>query len=72
MTTKRLKRPRDAIQLGKLIVEIATGQIEDREGSSEQSDKNAAAIARQNGRPEGWAGPPCNLFTVARQHARAA
>jgi len=35
MTTKRLKRPRDAIQLGKLIVEIATGQIEDREGSSE-------------------------------------
>jgi hypothetical protein len=27
---KRLKRPRDPIQLGKLIVDIATGQVEDR------------------------------------------
>jgi hypothetical protein len=27
MATKRLKRPRDPIQLGKLIVDIATGQI---------------------------------------------
>lgn len=30
MATRRLKRPRDPIQLGKLIVDIATGQIEDR------------------------------------------
>lgn len=30
MTTKRLKRPRDPIQLAKLIGDIATGQIEDR------------------------------------------
>jgi hypothetical protein len=29
MTTKRLKRPRDPLQLGKLIVDIATGQVED-------------------------------------------
>jgi hypothetical protein len=29
MATKRLKRPRDPIQLGKLIVDIATGQVED-------------------------------------------
>lgn len=28
MATKRLKRPRDPIQLGKLIVDIATGQVE--------------------------------------------
>jgi hypothetical protein len=27
---RRLKRPRDPIQLGKLIVDIATGQVEDR------------------------------------------
>lgn len=41
MTTKHLPRPRDPIQLGKLIVDIATGQISDaKEGKSE------AAIAR--------------------------
>ena len=35
MTTTR---PRDTVQLGKLIVEIATGQVEDREDDG----KNAA------------------------------
>ena len=30
MTVRRVKRPRDPIQLGKLIVEIATGQVEDQ------------------------------------------
>jgi hypothetical protein len=30
MATKRLKRPRDPIQLGKLIVDIATGQVADK------------------------------------------
>ena len=30
MAERRLKRPRDPIQLGKLIVDIATGQVEDR------------------------------------------
>jgi hypothetical protein len=29
MTAKRLKRPRDPVQLGKLIGDILTGQIED-------------------------------------------
>jgi hypothetical protein len=31
MTITRKKRPRDPLQLGKLIVDIATGQVEDRE-----------------------------------------
>lgn len=39
MTERRLKRPRDPIQLGKLIVDIATGQVEDREDDG----KNPAA-----------------------------
>jgi hypothetical protein len=30
MATRRLTRPRDPIQLGKLIVDIATGQVDDR------------------------------------------
>ena len=29
MATKRIPRPRDPVQLGKLIVDIATGQVED-------------------------------------------
>jgi hypothetical protein len=40
MATRRLKRPRDPIQLGKLIVDIATGQIEDRV----EDGKNPAAV----------------------------
>jgi hypothetical protein len=40
---KRLKRPRDPIQLGKLIVDIATGQI------SEEQETPRANIARKAG-----------------------
>jgi hypothetical protein len=43
MPTRRLKRPRDPIQLGKLIVDIGTGQAEDRE---EESAKDVTAIER--------------------------
>jgi len=40
MATKRLKRPRDPIQLGKLIDDIATGQVEDRMTRSAPIRKN--------------------------------
>lgn len=40
MATKRLKRPRDPVQLAKLIGDIATGQVEDRAAN----DKNPAAV----------------------------
>jgi hypothetical protein len=42
MATKRLKRPRDPIQLGKMIVDIATGQIEDRI----EDNRDPAAVVR--------------------------
>jgi hypothetical protein len=42
VTQKRLKRPRDPIQLGKLIVDIATGQVEDQE----IDNKDDAAVER--------------------------
>jgi hypothetical protein len=46
MTAKRLKRPRDPIQLGKLIGDILTGQIEDRAPPSpEDLDKDPAAVS---------------------------
>jgi hypothetical protein len=42
MATRRLKRPRDPIQLAKLIGDIATGQVEDRV----EDDKDPAAVIR--------------------------
>jgi len=42
MATRRLKRPRDPVQLAKLIGDIATGQQEDKTEDS----KSAIAIAR--------------------------
>ena len=46
MTAKRLKRPRDPVQLGKLVGDIVTGQVEDQTPSPEQQGKSAAAMAR--------------------------
>ena len=43
MTTPRRKRPRDPAQLAKLIVDIATGEVEDREPTPEERGKDAAA-----------------------------
>jgi hypothetical protein len=45
MTAKRLKRPRDPVELGKLIGDILTGQIEDIAGPDPKDEgKNPAAI----------------------------
>jgi hypothetical protein len=46
MTEKRLKRPTDPIQRGKLIGDILTGQVEDKALTPEQRGKSAAAVAR--------------------------
>jgi hypothetical protein len=46
MTAKRLKRPRDPVQLGKLIGDILTGQIEDcAPPSPEDPTKDQAAVS---------------------------
>ncbi len=47
MTAKapRKKRPRDANQLAKSIVDIATGETEDREPTPEQQGKDPAAVS---------------------------
>ena len=44
MTAKRLKRPRDPVELGKLIGDILTGQVEDRGATPEEEGKSAAAV----------------------------
>lgn len=45
MTMKRTPRPRDPIQLGKLIVDIATGQVPD--AVDDGKDAGAAAMGRK-------------------------
>jgi hypothetical protein len=54
MIERRRKRPRDPAQLAKLIVDIATGEVEDREPTPEESGKSASAVARgKAGGPKG-------------------
>jgi hypothetical protein len=43
MTKK--KRPCDAAQLAKLVVDIATGEVEDREPTPEELGRDPAAVA---------------------------
>ena len=43
---KGAKRPRDPAKLAKLIVDIATGEIEDRSPTPEEQGKSAKAVAR--------------------------
>jgi len=50
MTERRLKRPRDPAQLAKLIVDIATGEVEDR------VDEQKNPIAVERGRRGGTKG----------------
>ena len=39
------KRPRDFSQVAKLVIDIATGQVEDREPTPEEQGKDPAAVA---------------------------
>ena len=47
MAEKRLKRPRDPVQLAKLIGDIATGQVEDR--ADDGKDPAASELGRIGG-----------------------
>jgi hypothetical protein len=40
------KRPRDFSQAAKLVVDIATGQVEDRPPTPEEQGKDPAAVGR--------------------------
>ncbi len=43
--TKPPKRPRDFSQAAKFVVDVATGQAEDREPTPEEQGKDPAAVA---------------------------
>ena len=47
MPTKRLPRPRDPLALGKLIGDIATGQVTDE--TENKKDQQAATIGQKGG-----------------------
>jgi hypothetical protein len=70
MATRRIKRPRDPIQLGKLIVDIATGQVEDKD---DLGDKSEAAVARgrRGGPARAQALTPEQRAEIARVAAEA-
>jgi hypothetical protein len=44
--TKPPKRPRDFSQAAKLVVDIASGEVEDRERTPEEQGKDPVAVAR--------------------------
>lgn len=47
MTTKRIPRPRDPVQLGKLMIDIMSGQVPD--AVDDGKDAGAAAMGRKGG-----------------------
>jgi hypothetical protein len=53
MAERRLERPRDPIRLGKLTVDIATGQVEDK--IENNRDQTAVERGRRGGRKGGEA-----------------
>ena len=51
MADKHRKRPRDFSQAAKLVIDVATGQVEDRPPTPEEQGKDpaAAAMGRKGG-----------------------
>ena len=47
--TEYRKRPRDPAQLAKFIVDVATGEVEDRAPAPEEQGKSAKAVERGKG-----------------------
>jgi hypothetical protein len=68
MATKRLKRPRDPVQLGKLIGDILTGQVEDKV----EDGKSAAAaeLGRKGGQARAASLSKKRRSEIARKAAK--
>jgi hypothetical protein len=64
------KRPRDPNQLAKLIVDIATGQVEDRKPTPEEQGKDPAAVIR--GRKGGQKGGAARAGRLTAEERSAA
>jgi len=64
------KRPRDANQLAKLIVDVASGEIEDRKPTPEEEGKDPRAVNR--GRLGGAKGGASRAKALTPKQRRAA
>jgi hypothetical protein len=71
--TKAPKRPRDFSQAAKLVIDVATGQIEDRESTPEEQGKDpaAAALGRKGGAARAKALSAKKRKEIARKGAAA-
>jgi len=69
----RAKRPRDPAQLAKLIVDIATGQVEDRPPTPEEQGKDpaAAVLGRKGGEARAKAVSITKRSEIAKKAAKS-
>jgi len=67
MDVRRLKRPRDPVELAKLIGDIATGQIEDK---APDDGKNPAAV--KLGRLRGLKGGKARAAKLTKKRSQIA
>jgi hypothetical protein len=71
------KRPRDPAQLAKLIVDIATGEVEDRPPTPQEQGKDPAAVERGRlggavgGKARAEALPKAKRRDISRKAAKA-
>lgn len=72
MPVKRPKRPRDPAQLAKLMIDIASGEVEDREPTPEEQGKDpaAAALGRKGGTARAKRMSAEKRTEIARQAAK--
>ena len=77
MPTKPPKRPRDFNQAAKLVIDIATGQVEDRGPTPEEQGKDPAAVQRGRlggaigGKARAEALPKAKRSEISRKAAKA-
>jgi hypothetical protein len=71
--TKAPKRPRDFSQAAKLVIDVATGQVEDRPLTPEEQGKDpaAAALGRKGGAARAKAMSPAQRAEIARKAAKS-
>jgi len=67
MTMKRTPRPRDPVQLGKLMVDIMTGQVPD--AVDDGKDAGAAAMGKKGAAARASGMTPERRSEIARQAA---
>lgn len=67
------KRPRDFSQAAKLVIDVATGQVEDREPTPQEQGKDpaAAALGRKGGKARAAQMSPERRAEIARKAAKS-